>query len=348
MLREKTRYVAMPPAKFPRVIVNEEKCNGCGRCVKTCPIQLLMLNDNKKSCSNERYDEFRCIYCENCTAVCTKKAIKIEGVYRVTRGYWKNDDLYEDQQVPPQPFEESAGKSLEGYEKKITETERIIYKRRSTRLFQKKQVEPELLHRVIEAGRYAPSAGNNQPWKFIVIQNRDLIEELNQSVHKALKFATFLGLPRAWINKKIPGDKTAKLAVWQKIILHVLIRLVYKGDGDIRARGGVNAVTSDPKFDTTFGAQTLIILLADRRAIGGTELDIGMCGQNMVLAAHAMGLGACYIGLIPKALKFSPRIKKRLGITHPFEAITSLVVGYPLGKIDAYVNREKPRINWIS
>ena len=348
MFREKNRYIAMPPAVFPRITVDEGKCNGCGRCVKTCPIQLLMLNDNKKSCSNERYDEFRCVYCENCMAVCPKMAIQIDGEYRVTKGYWKNDDLYDGHQVPPQPFEDSADKEFEDYAKKLTETERVIYKRRSIRLYQKKQVEPWLVRRVIEAGRYAPSAGNNQPWKFIVIQKRELIEELNQMVHRSLKFATFLGLPRAWLNKKIPGDKTAKLALWQKIILHPLVKYIYKGDADMRARGGVNAVTSDPDFDTTFGAQTLIILLSDKRAIGGTELDLGMCAQNMIIAAHAMGLGACYIGLIPNAFKFNPKLKKRLGIIHPFEAVISFALGYPLGKIDSNVRREKPRINWIS
>ncbi len=348
MIRKKTRYVGMPPAIFPRIIVDESKCNGCGRCVKTCPIQLLMINDNKKSCSNERYDEFRCIYCENCMAVCPQNAITVEGEYRVTNGYWKNDDLYEGHTIPPRPFDDSADKNFEDYQDRLTETERVIYKRRSTRLYQKKPVEPELVHRIIEAGRYAPSAGNNQPWKFVVIQNKELIREIDKLVHRALKFAMILGLPRAWINKKVPGDKTAKLAMWQKIILHPLVKLVYKGDADMRARGGVNAVTADPNFDTTFGAGTLVILLSDKRAIGGTELDLGMCAQNMILTAHALGLGACYIGLIPNALKFSPKMKKRLGIVHPFEAITSFTVGYPLGKIDSSVRREKARINWIA
>ncbi len=346
MFREKNRHIAMPPATFPRVIIDKDRCNGCGRCVATCPIQLLMLDDDKKSCSNERYDEFRCIYCDNCTAVCPKKAIKIEGEYRVSKGYWKNDDLY-DGCVLPEPFENANEKVFKDYENKLTETERVIYKRRSIRLYKKKQVKPEIVKRVIEAGRYAPSAGNNQPWKFIVIQNRELIEELNQVVHKSLKFATYLGLPHKWINKKVPGDKNAKLSWWQKMLLHVLVKYKYKGDADMRARGGVNAVTSDPEFDTTFGAQTLIIILADKRAIGGVELDLGMCAQNMILAAHAMGLGACYIGLIDQALKFSPKMKRRLGITGPFKAITSFSLGYPQGKIDSIVRREKARVNWI-
>ncbi len=33
---------------FPRLEVDDDKCTGCGRCVQTCPIQLLMLNAEKK------------------------------------------------------------------------------------------------------------------------------------------------------------------------------------------------------------------------------------------------------------------------------------------------------------
>jgi len=346
VLFEKHRFVAMPEAEFARFSLDQEKCTGCGRCVKTCPIQLLMIENNKAR-SNERYDHFRCITCQNCEVVCPVGAIRIEGDYRVHEGYWKNDDLYEGGKNLPEPFAKMKNRSFEEYEDKLTETEKVIYKRRSIRLYRKKQVPKELITRVIEAGRYAPSAGNNQPWKFIVVQNRDKIREIDRLTHRSLRFAPFLGLPHAWAQKKVPGDKAARLALWQKGLIHVLTTLKYKGDADPRARGGVNAVTSDPDFDTTFGAPVLILLLADKRAIGGTELDLGICAQNMVLAAHSMGLGTCYIGLIGEALKFRPKYKRTLGITEPFEIVTTLTLGYPQGKIDSIVDREKARVVWV-
>ena len=346
MLLEKYRMVAMPEAEFARFVLDEEKCTGCGRCVKACPIALLML-ENKKARSNERYDHFRCITCQNCEVVCPAGAVTIEGDYRVSEGYWKNDDLYEGKKSPPEPFPKLKGRPFDEYEDKLTETEKVIYKRRSNRLFRKKQVPKELITRIIEAGRYAPSAGNNQPWKFIVIRNREKIQEIARITHRTLKFAPFLGLPHAWGKKKVPGDKNAKLALWQRGLIHLLTTTIYKGDADVRARGGVNAVTSDPDFDTTFGAPVLILLLSDKRAIGGTELDLGLCAQNMVLTAHALGLGTCYIGLIGEALKLHPRFRKELGITEPFEITTSIILGYPLGKIDNIVDREKARVVWV-
>jgi len=339
MIINQYRHTSFPSTNFPILKIDKDKCKGCKRCVESCPIQLLTINNNKAA-SNERYDFFRCINCENCTAVCPEKAIIIEGDYRVKEGYWKNDNLFENGKIYPEFLDQKDSQS------KLSETEMIIYKRRSIRLYQKKQVPKELVKRVIEAGRYAPSAGNNQPWKFIVIQNKDEIKKISQLCHKTLKFATYLSLPHAWIDLKNPNKEPSKLKKWQEILLPFLVML-YKGDSDPRARGGVNAVTSDPEFDTTFGAPTLIIILADKRAIGGTDLDTGICAQNMVIAAHAMGLGTCYVGLIDQALRFHSSYKKSLGITEPFKIITSLTLGYPKGKIDSIVKREKARVNWI-
>jgi len=115
---------------------------------------------------------------------------------------------------------------------------------------------------------------------------------------------------------------------------------------DQRALGGINAIVSDPDYHTFFKAPTLIILLADTRGIGSVDLDLGICGQNMVLAAHSMGLGTCYVSLIDGLMGF-PRTKKSLGIEPPFKIITSLTVGYPKGKIDNVVKREQSRVKWI-
>ncbi len=53
-----------------------------------------------------------------------------------------------------------------------------IVKRRSTRRWQKKSVEPEKLQRVLEAGRQAPSANNRQPWRFVVVTDEKLRKQL--------------------------------------------------------------------------------------------------------------------------------------------------------------------------
>jgi nitroreductase len=46
-----------------------------------------------------------------------------------------------------------------------------IYKRRSVRCFTGQSVTDELLHRIIEAGTWAPSAGNMQAWEFVIVKD---------------------------------------------------------------------------------------------------------------------------------------------------------------------------------
>jgi nitroreductase len=265
----------------------------------------------------------------------------------VPTGFWKNEHLFSGGKTAPAPLGRSRGEKFEEYADDLTETERVIYRRRSNRLYKKKQVAPELAERIIEAGRFAPSAGNNQPWKFIVVQNPELLEEINQQCKKTLLFFSKLCMPREWLEKKTPGGKTARLKRWQKALLWILVRFV-GGDADQRAHGGVNAVTSDPDFHTFFKAPTAILLLADKRAIGGTELDMGICAQNMVLAAHSLGLGTCYVDLITKTLGYNRRLRQKLGIAHPFKIVTTLVLGHPKGQIDGIVEREQPRIEWMT
>lgn len=56
-----------------------------------------------------------------------------------------------------------------------------IQSRRSIRLYSSRPVEEEKLQRILEAGRLAPSASNLQNWKFIVVRQRELREQLMEA-----------------------------------------------------------------------------------------------------------------------------------------------------------------------
>ena len=64
-------------------------------------------------------------------------------------------------------------------------TDESILTRRRTRKYLNKQVSKELLEKIIETGRYAPSGGNSQSNHFIVIQNKQIIDRLVKMVEKA-------------------------------------------------------------------------------------------------------------------------------------------------------------------
>lgn len=58
-----------------------------------------------------------------------------------------------------------------------------ILKRRSIRDFEDKPIEKEKLERVLEAGRQAPSAGNAQPWKIVVVTDAKTRKKLVQAAN---------------------------------------------------------------------------------------------------------------------------------------------------------------------
>jgi nitroreductase len=60
----------------------------------------------------------------------------------------------------------------------------FIKSRRSIRRFLDKPVEKEYLTKILEAARWAPSAGNCQPWRFIVITERKKIQEFDPFFHQ--------------------------------------------------------------------------------------------------------------------------------------------------------------------
>ena len=100
--------------------------------------------------------------------------------------------------------------------------------------------------------------------------------------------------------------------------------------------------------DITFSAPVVIHILKDRRGISHPDLDVALAAQNLVLAAHALGLGTCYIGFIAGAMSYMPETRKILGIEAPFELVTSVCAGFP--KIKGQ-NRPVPRrplsVKWI-
>ena len=56
----------------------------------------------------------------------------------------------------------------------MNETLNSIISRKSTRAFKSEQIKDSDLQLILDAGRFAPSGGNTQPWLFAVIQNKEL------------------------------------------------------------------------------------------------------------------------------------------------------------------------------
>jgi len=282
-----------------------------------------------------------CLACHNCEAICPHQALEFDHYYKVSKGFWTTHFDYpgKDQNGKPNPFMEEKTPAYEEIAPKLTETEQVIFKRRSVRMYTDEQVPKEMVHRIIEAGRFAPSAGNSQPWKFVVLRNRALMEEMNEVVV-------------AW------GAKLTK--IYQgKDPLRSLVKGLYAIKKptaiDQRPMVAMQALQTpkfqDGKMDVFFGARTCILVLQNCLGISNPHFGAGICAQNMVLAAHAMGLGTCYMGFVSTGMNLDKNIgkfKKQLGVEWPFDYVaTALTIGYPAVETDNVVKREFPKVTWM-
>lgn len=62
-----------------------------------------------------------------------------------------------------------------------------ILKRRSVRAYDETQIKSEELQDILKAATYAPSGMNNQTWLFTVVQNKEILNRLNDAVKEVLK-----------------------------------------------------------------------------------------------------------------------------------------------------------------
>ncbi len=210
-----------------------------------------------------------------------------------------------------------------------TETELVILRRRSTRYFQKKQVPENLIMRILEAGRFAPTVGNGQYWRYSVVRDKNIIKDMTDHMYGVgIKMAPFVDY---WARPFMkPLMKFLQFIFPHELhpIPHAVSRLI----------GLLN-------FDPLWDAPTVILLYKDVRCIGSPELNLGILGQNMIIAAHSMGLGTCWIGLV-KALNHSPKWKKLFDITYPYVLSEAILVGYPVGEADGFCARDTHAIDW--
>jgi NADPH-dependent glutamate synthase beta subunit-like oxidoreductase/nitroreductase len=283
-----------------------------------------------------------CIACHNCEAVCSQEALSFPSFYQVTEGRWAYSFDYP--QAPgsgmPNPLMKDRPAPFESIRSELTGVEQTIYTRRSTRVYKPDPVPRELIQRVLEAGRFAPSAGNCQGWKFVVVTDREILNGLSQATTRFLGIFTKLyqgkGPLRSSLKKSLAFIKPNSIDQRPMVAIQALITPKF-GEG---------------RLDAFFNAPAAIFLLTHRLHISDPSLGMGICAQNMVLAAHSLGLGTCYVGFVSNALNMDPSTRKKflkkLGVAWPYDTVATVItLGYPAVKLDRPVDREFPKVHWV-
>jgi nitroreductase len=215
----------------------------------------------------------------------------------------------------------------------FNDVEETIYRRRSVRLYEKRQVPEYLVRRILEAGRFAPSAGNAQTWKFITVRNQKMLEEMAEDIIKMTK------------RVKKFTDYTGEGGKGKEWFAKMLMRRLPNMFHPIPF--GAIKLIAEGKLGVWHNAPTVILLLADSRCPGNPALDIGITGQNMVITAHSFGLGTCWVSFCTPLARYS-KWRKQFGIRYPYKLHTSIAIGYPKGQPDGYVKREMQAVDWFT
>jgi nitroreductase len=148
------------------------------------------------------------------------------------------------------------------------DTMTAILTRRSIRKFLDKIIPDDAIETILKAAMYAPSAGNQQPWEFVVIEDRDTLSKITE-VH--------------------PHSKMLLEAPVAILICGNLSRVKHEG----------------------FWVQ-----------------DCSAAAQNLLLAAHSLGLGSVWLGVYPRGDRVEG-MKKLLELPENVWPLAIIALGYP-------------------
>ena len=162
------------------------------------------------------------------------------------------------------------------------EVTEAILKRRSIRSWKPDPVEKEKIEKVLEAGRRAPSWGNTQPWRFIVVQDKAKIEELanlgangQPQVSSAPVVIVCCGVSEAF-SRKMHRESLKQLIEW--------------GVMDWPDEVLDNVVLGSEQFAPYHLGEQVMTVKA------GEQIMIAVA--FMTLEAVNQGLGTCWVGAI--------------------------------------------------
>ena len=318
-LEKKYQEMFRPTIHWGKIEIDAEKCTGCGLCHDNCPGKVPVVGDDDIA----RMGSEECFSCSNCTIACPEDAITLTQAFYVEDGFYKTAPS----DIPYKPPAQAL--DADGNPTEYTPVEKVVLERRSVRNFKKDAVPEPLLRRLLEAGRFAPSTGNCQPWRFMVITDKALLDEIAERVQQLAQMVSMM-----YHN----DDMLEALAAQYETDPQ-------PGMFDPRVQFGAKAV-AEGRLPTLLNAPALIIILGDDRAISGPEINIGICGSNINYVAESLGLGACWVGFTA-LIGMIPDLAQKLGIEEPYKVVSSMAVGYPEFKQSGMVAREAKPVTWF-
>ncbi len=175
----------------------------------------------------------------------------------------------------------------------------LVYQRHSVRTYKAEAVDDWRLSLLLDAAVHAPTANHQEPLRFVIVQNADVLQRLSDRAKQMAK-----------------ADAAAHG--------NILKRPGSAGDGD-------GSPFADPDYNIFYDAGTLVVIC-------GTPTneymaaDCWLAAENLMLAAAAEGLATCCVGFAVPMLN-TPESKAELQIPATLSAFAPIIIGVPRGQV---------------
>lgn len=292
-------------------VIDTTLCSGCGLCVKVCPSDTIALQDEKAHIVGDRS-----LNCGHCQAVCPEGAVTVSAL---DRGTLDLSTLQADEQWI-KPGASDAGALVS-----------FMRSRRSCRNFRSRPVPLEVLEDLVKIGISAPSGTNSQAWTFTILPDRESVMVMGK---KTMAFFEKLNklARKAWLRGTLKMVGKPQLAAYHDEYSQKVAEAIEEFQQGGRER--------------LFHGAPACILVGSDPAGGGTtpQEDALLATQNILLAAHAMGLGTCLVGFVVEAAREDASIKTCVGIPAKEALWAVIALGYSRETYQRQVSRKKPLV----
>lgn len=252
--------------------------------------------------------EHICQHCGQCMAICPTKAICLNELAYET-------DFHE---LPSELID--SGSFME-----------FLSARRSIRTFRDRAVDDHTLDQIADAVSYAPYGAAPEKMELSIINNRAIIESALPIISEFLdKLAKSMENPLiSFFIRRVSGKEN-----FQTIKNHIY-PIAKSGNYKPGSRDGL-----------TRGAPSIIIIHAPADAEAHTSNGV-VYATYLMLAAHAFGLGATMVEIVPAAINQNKRLKEIFRVPEENEATMSVIIGHPKYRYRRTIKRKTLRIHKV-
>lgn len=190
-----------------------------------------------------------------------------------------------------------------------------IKSRRSTRAFKSTPVPEETIRSILKAAGKSPSFSNTQPWEVAVVsgKKRDELSKILLDLAKS-------GAPP---NPDIPLPTKWPPELEKRLREHHMKRANFLGVETVQEQQRGASRLLNLEF---YGAPCVLFLFTDNTLSTWSILDMGICAQSIILAAHSFGVGSCLQAMLTL---YPDAVRDFLGVPKMKKLIIGISMGYP-------------------